>query len=135
MTRKQYVVIIGCGRFGSYLADRYSRQGSSVVVIDPDPESFTTLGSDFSGFTIEGNAFEFAVLEQAKTGKADVFVAATEKDSTNLFCADVARTHFQVQEVVARVYDPQLAEMYAQTGITTVCPVLISSERFFRDGN
>jgi trk system potassium uptake protein TrkA len=128
--KRQYVVIIGCGRFGSYLANRYSRDGSSVVVIDPNPDSFAALSSDFSGFTIEGNAFEYAVLQQAKTGKADLLVAASEKDSTNLFCAHVAKAHFRVPEVVARVYDPELARMYEGTGITTVSPVLIAAEQF-----
>jgi trk system potassium uptake protein TrkA len=128
--KRQYVVIVGCGRFGSYLANRYSRDGSSVVVIDPNPDSFAALSADISGFTIEGNAFEYAVLRQAKTGKADLLVAASEKDSTNLFCAHVAKTHFRVPEVVARVYDPELARMYEGTGITTVSPLLIAAERF-----
>ena len=129
--KHQYVVIVGCGRFGSYLANRYSRAGSSVVVVDPDPDSFTALSADFSGFTIEGNAFEFAVLQQAKTGKADLLVAATQKDSTNLFCAQVAKVHFQVPEVVARVYDPSLAVIFQGSGITTISPVLIAAESFF----
>ena len=133
MARKVFVVIVGCGRFGSFLANRFSSEGSSVVVIDPDPESFTALRSDFSGFTIEGNAFEFAVLKQAKTARADVFVAATEKDSTNLFCADVAKTHFKVPRVVARVYEPEFTEIFRNTGIEIVCPALISSEHFFRN--
>jgi trk system potassium uptake protein TrkA len=128
--KRQYVVIVGCGRFGSYLANRYSRAGSSVVVIDPNPDSFAELSADFSGFTIEGNAFEYAVLQQAKAGKADLLVAASEKDSTNLFCAHVARVHFRVPEVVARVYDPELAKMYEGTGITIVNPVLIAAEHF-----
>jgi trk system potassium uptake protein TrkA len=125
------VVIVGCGRFGSYLANRFSRAGSSVVVVDPDPESFSGLSADFSGFTVEGNAFEFAVLQQAKTGKADLLVAVTQKDSTNLFCAQVARTHFRVPEVVARVYDPSLAVLFEGSGITTISPVLLAAENFF----
>jgi len=135
MARKKFVVIVGCGRFGSYLANRFSAEGSSVVVVDPDPESFTGLNSDFSGFTIEGNAFEFAVLEQAKVGKSDLFVAATEKDSTNLYCADVAKTHFKVPRVVARVYDPELTEIFRNTSIELVCPAVLSTDRFFQSGS
>lgn len=131
--KPQYVIIVGCGRFGSYLANRFSRAGSSVVVVDPDPGSFAALSADFSGFTIEGNAFEFAVLQQAKTGKADLLMAVTQKDSTNLFCAQVAKTHFQVPEVVARVYDPTLAEIFQGSGITTISPVLLAAESFFHE--
>jgi trk system potassium uptake protein TrkA len=129
--KHQYVVIVGCGNLGAYLANRFSRAGSSVVVVDPEPESFTALSADFSGFTIEGNAFEFAVLQQAKVGKADLLVAATQKDSTNLFCAQVAKTHFRVPEVVARVNDPTLAAIFQGSGITAISPVLIAAENFF----
>jgi trk system potassium uptake protein TrkA len=127
----QYVVIIGCGRLGAHLANRFSRAGSSVVVVDDEPESFAALSADFSGFTIEGNAFEFAVLQQAKVDKADLLVAVTRKDSTNLFCAQVARTHFRVPEAVARVYDPTLAAIFQGSGITAISPVAIAAERFF----
>jgi Trk K+ transport system NAD-binding subunit len=41
--KRQYVIIVACGRFGSYLANRYSKAGSSVVVADPDPDSFSVL--------------------------------------------------------------------------------------------
>lgn len=123
---QKYVVIVGCGLLGSFLANKYSKVGNSVVVIDPDPESFVSLSSDFSGFTIDGNASEFAVLDQAKIEKADLLIAATEKDSMNLYIAHVAKTHFQVPEVIARVFDPELTSICEGTGITTICPALIS---------
>jgi len=75
---------------------------------------------------------EFAVLQQAKVDKADLLVAVTRKDSTNLFCAQVARTHFRVPEAVARVYDPTLAAIFQGSGITAISPVAIAAERFFR---
>jgi trk system potassium uptake protein TrkA len=132
MADKRYVVIVGCGRFGSFLANHYSKAGSSVVVIDRDPESFTALAADFSGFAIEGSASEFAVLKQAKTDRADLFIATTDKDSVNLFSAQVAKRHFKVREVIVRVYDPKLTTMYEGTGITTICPPLVFAEHFFQ---
>jgi trk system potassium uptake protein TrkA len=71
------------------------------------------------------------VLQQAKTGKADLLVAATQKDSTNLFCAQVAKVHFRVPEVVARVYDPSLAVIFQGSGISTISPVMIAAESLF----
>lgn len=129
--KKQYIVIVGCGRFGSYVANIHSKTGSSVVVIDPNPGSFSSLSSDFSGFTVEGDASEFAVLKQAKLDKADLFIAATEKDAINIFAARVAKQHFLVPEVVARVYDPEFTAMLADNGITAICPALISVEQYF----
>ena len=45
-----YVVIVGCGRLGSHLANQLSRAGHSIVVIDADASTFDNLSSDFSGF-------------------------------------------------------------------------------------
>ncbi len=130
--QQKYVVIVGCGRFGSFLANTYSKAGSSVVVIDPDPKSFSSLSSDFSGFTLEGSASEFDILNQAKTKKADLFVAATEKDSMNLYIAQIAKIHFGVRDVIARISDPELTNMYEDTGIDVICPALVSMQYLFK---
>jgi trk system potassium uptake protein TrkA len=49
-------------------------------------------------------------------------VTATDGDNTNIVVAQVALKKFGVKCVVARVYDPLRAELFAQTGIRTVCP-------------
>ncbi|MFH1091950.1 MAG: NAD-binding protein, partial [Pseudomonadota bacterium] len=47
MINSRYIVIVGCGRLGSYLANRLSREGHSVVVIDPNDSTFDDLSPDF----------------------------------------------------------------------------------------
>jgi trk system potassium uptake protein TrkA len=86
-SRTLYVIIVGCGKFGSYLANNLSREGHSVVVIDVKASSFNELTAEFSGFVIEGDATEFAVLKEAKIDRADVLIAATENDNVNLMVA------------------------------------------------
>jgi trk system potassium uptake protein TrkA len=131
MKARRYVVVVGCGSFGAHLAGHYGKEGSSVVVIDTAPDAFAALPSDFSGFTIEGSASEHAVLRQAKTNRADLFIAATGRDAINLFCAQVAKTHFAVPEVHARIHDPELARTYEGKGVNIICPALVSAERYF----
>lgn len=127
-----YVVIVGCGRLGSHIANTLSADRSSVVVIDRDAEAFGLLSADFSGFTIEGDAAELAVLESARTADADLFIAASSRDNLNIFVAQVARHHFQVPRVIARVFEPQLESFYAQLGIRTVCPTTLSVAHFLK---
>jgi trk system potassium uptake protein TrkA len=127
-----YVVIVGCGQLGSYLANSLSAGRSAVVVIDRNPEAFKLLSGDFSGFTLEGDAAELAVLESARTGDADLFIAASSHDNLNLFVAQVARHHFGVPEAVARVFEPQLGAFYEGLGIRTVCPTTLSVDHFLR---
>ncbi|MEW5910582.1 MAG: NAD-binding protein, partial [Thermodesulfobacteriota bacterium] len=73
MKNSLYIVIIGCGRLGSLLADQLSRVGHAVVVIDMDESTFNNLSPDFSGFRVVGDATQIAVLKEAKLKKADIF--------------------------------------------------------------
>jgi trk system potassium uptake protein TrkA len=66
MKNNRYIVIVGCGRLGSHLANQLSRQGHSVVVIDRNEATFSGLSPDFSGFRVDGDATQMAVLKEAK---------------------------------------------------------------------
>jgi trk system potassium uptake protein TrkA len=128
----EYVVIVGCGRLGSILANRLSSLGSSVVVIDQSEAAFNNLSTEFSGFRIVGDAAELAVLRRAKTDKADCFLATTQHDNINLMVAQVAKTVFKVSKVMARLYDPAREPVYQQFGIETISPTKLSAEVFLQ---
>ncbi len=130
MKNSLYIVIVGCGRLGSYLANQLSHVGHSVVVIDIDEETFNDLSPEFSGFRIEGDATHIAVLKEAKLRKADVLFAATHEDNVNLMVAQVARKVFNVPHVLARVYDPRREQVFNQLGIETICPTSVAAEMF-----
>jgi len=125
-----YIVIVGCGRLGSYLANQLSRAGHSVVVIDSDEETFLDLSPDFSGFRVVGDATQIAVLREAKLKQADVFFATTHWDNVNLMVAQIARKLFNVPHVLARVFDPRREQIFNQLGIETICPTSVAAEMF-----
>jgi len=125
-----FVVIVGCGRLGSYLANKLSSAGHSVVVIDIDESTFDALSAEYSGFQVVGDATEFAILKQAKTDKADLVIAATSEDNINLMVAQIAKRIFRVPRVVSIVFDPKRAEIYRDLGIETNCPIKITGELF-----
>jgi len=112
-----YVIIVGCGRVGSELAKLLSSEGHAVVVIDKDQASFDRLGESFNGVTLVGNGFDLALLKQAGVEKADSFCAVTNGDNTNLISAQVAKKIFKVPKVIARIYDPARAHIYATLGL------------------
>jgi trk system potassium uptake protein TrkA len=130
MKNSLYIVIVGCGRLGSGLANQLSRKGHSVVVIDSEEDTFNDLSSDFSGFRIVGDATQLAVLKQAKLKDADIFFATTHGDNVNLMVAQVARKLFNVPQVLARVFDPRREQVYNQLGIETICPTSVAAEMF-----
>jgi trk system potassium uptake protein TrkA len=123
-----YVIIIGCGRLGSYLANRLSHGGHSVVVIDLDHSALEALSADYSGFRVEGDATEIDLLKHAKINKADFFIATTGDDNVNLMVAQIAKKLFQVPRVMARVFQPKREKTYLDLGIETVCPTSIAAD-------
>jgi len=125
-----YIVIVGCGRLGSFLANRMSREGHGVVVIDNDETAFNTLSLDYSGFRLVGDAVEFAVLKKGRIAQADMVIAVTRDDNSNLMVSQIAKRIFHVPRVIARIQDPKRAEIYRDFGIEIVCPTLIEYDFF-----
>lgn len=128
--KTRYVVVVGCGRFGSTLANALSQQGDAVVVIDRDPRAFGLLAAEFSGFRIVGDAAELSVLREAKFDLAGVVCAATSSDNLNLFVALAAKELFSVPQVTARVFDPTREAILDELGIATLSPTMLTAEAF-----
>ena len=130
MVSNRYVIVVGCGRLGSLLANRLSSHGSSVVVIDRKESAFENLSTEFSGFRVTGDAAELAVLHQARIDKAQCLLAITSYDNVNLMVAQVAQTVFSVPQVMARVNDPSREAVYREFGIETICPTNLTAAAF-----
>lgn len=126
------IVIIGCGRLGSILANHLSKNGHKVVVIDRYMTAFDKLTSDFSGYQVVGNAVEYHVLKEVQINQADTLFATTTSDNTNLMIAQVAKKIFHVPRVVARVYDPSREDVYRQFGVETISPTQLSAQAFLK---
>lgn len=128
-----HIVILGCGRVGSLLADRLDAEGHSVAVVDQDSRAFRRLGGDFSGVTVKGIGFDRETLERAGIERAHAFAAVSSGDNTNILAARVARETYGVEHVVARIYDPLRAEVYQRLGIPTVATVSWTAGRIMRE--
>jgi len=127
-----HVVVVGCGRVGSGLAITLEADGHTVSVIDKQPRAFRRLPSDFKGGQIVGVGFDREVLKAAGIEKADALAAVTNGDNSNIVVARVAREEFQVERVVARIYDSRRAAIYERLGIPTVATVQWATERVLR---
>jgi len=123
---------MGCGRVGSSLARQLGRAGHSVAVIDRDPTSFRRLGTDFHGQQVTGVGFDRDVLIKARIGEAHAFAAVSSGDNSNIIAARVAREQFNVETVVARIYDAKRAQVYERLGIPTVATVPWTTDRLLR---
>lgn len=118
------VIIVGCGRVGSQLANALSVERHDVVVIDRNPLSFARLSREFGGRMLTGVGFDRETLQKADIEGVDALAATTNSDNVNIVVAVVAKETFKVPRVVARIYNPQAAEIYRREGIPTVTPTL-----------
>lgn len=128
--KDEYIIIVGCGRLGSHIANLFSKQSKSVVIIDKDDSAFRRLNVDFSGFTLEADALEEDVLLEAKIDKADIVLAVTDDDNTNIMVAQVAKKIYHVPKVISRLLDTEMQKVYEKLDIKIVCPTILSAEKF-----
>lgn len=113
-------VVVGCGRVGAELCYHLFKSGHQVVVVDINKESFNRLHPDFRGRTLEGEGLAEGVLERAGIREADGLAAVTNSDTLNAVVAHAARTVYNVPNVVARNYDPNLRAVIEAFGLQTV---------------
>ena len=125
------IIIVGCGRVGSQLAMLFSESKNSVVVIDSNPQSFSSLGRAFDGKTVVGVGFDEEVLLEAGVEDCDVLAAVTDIDNSNLMIAEVARKLFDVPHVLTRLYNPDRETTYMQLGLDYVCGTVLVAEEMY----
>jgi trk system potassium uptake protein len=132
-----FVLIVGAGRVGSAVARSMLASGNQVSVLDEDPLSHERLDAGLDTtweeaggrFTV-GHGIEIEALLEAGIEQADVFIASTNGDNTNLLISQIAQKKFQVTNVIARVMDPARAEWYAEQGLRTISPTKVAIEMF-----
>jgi trk/ktr system potassium uptake protein len=134
-----FIVIVGAGRVGSAVAKAALAAGHEVSVLDEDPLSHERLDAgqqqsweDLGGQFTVGTALELDALTQAGIGQADVFIASTDGDNTNLVIAQLAQRQYGVKKVLVRVMDPARATWYAEQGLHTISPTQHAIEMFKR---
>ena len=100
-----FVLIVGAGRVGSSVARSMLAEGHEVSCLDEDPESHARLEigldkpwEDMGGHFTVGTALEIEALTAAGIERADVFVASTDGDNTNIVIAQLAKRRFNVPE-------------------------------------
>ena len=130
-----FLLVVGCGRVGSTVARYALREGHTVSCLDEDPESHARLEvglekgwEDLGGQFTVGTGLEIDALTEAGIESADMFMASTDGDNTNIIISQIAKRRFQVPTVVARILDPLRAEWYERQGLHTICPTKVAIE-------
>ena len=95
------IIVVGAGKIGFTLTQYLTREGHDVTVIDRNPERVTLVNTTLDAITISG-AVDIEVLRLAGAGSADLLIAATDSDESNILCCMVGRK-LGVKHTIARV--------------------------------
>ena len=115
-------VVIGCGRVGSAVAKGLAADGWDVSVVDEAEDALSRLGPAWRGGFVVGHGMDVTVLERAGVPDAEAAVVATDGDNTNIVIGQVLQQRYGVATVVVRILDPARAKLYADRGMSIVCP-------------
>jgi trk system potassium uptake protein TrkA len=127
-----HIVVVGCGRVGSGLAVALVDEGHTVAVVDKQVSAFRRLPEAWPGRRVLGVGFDRETLETAGVTEASALAAVTNGDNSNIVTARIARETYQVEAVVARIYDPRRAEVFQRLGIQTVATVTWTTTQVLR---
>src|SRR5262245_59891330 len=97
------IIIIGAGRVGSSVAESLVSEANDITVIDTDPGRISDLQDHFDLRGVVGNAAQPSVLRQAGADDADMLIAVTASDESNLVACKIAADLYNVPNRIARV--------------------------------
>lgn len=113
------VRIIGGGQVGRKVADRLQYRGDDVLIVEVNKERAAAF--EDSNYQIYiGDGTDLDVLKAVDTDHADIVIAATGNDETNLLVSQLVKTKFDVETVLARVNKPDNEEPFEELGIDTI---------------
>ena len=97
------IVICGAGSVGQYLVERLIQERHDIVVIDTNEKILENISSDYDVQAVRGNASSLKILKKAGVSSADVFIAVTDSDETNLITCLLADSLTSNLRKIARV--------------------------------
>ena len=124
-----YVIVIGGGKVGYYLARDLIEAGHEVTLVEKSAERFEWLRSQLGSAAMNGDGDEMAFLDQTGIERADVVVAVTGDDEDNLVALQLAKRRFNVGTTIARVNNPSNKRIFNELGVD----IAISATELLRD--
>ena len=118
-----YIIIVGGGKVGYYLAKTLAPEKHRIVLIEEDFQLCEKIAFeliDLGVNLIHGDGTDVNFLKDAEIEKADMLIAVTGHDQSNLVACQLAKTYFGVARTIARVNNPKNINVFRQLGVDSV---------------
>ena len=102
------IIICGAGEVGFSLAKYLSSENMQVTVIDEDTEKLHKMTSAIDVRSIVGKTYNPNILDEAAVKDADLLIAVSENDESNIIVCEMAKILFNVPNTIARIKEKEL---------------------------
>jgi len=134
-----YIVIVGAGKVGYFLAKRLCLNKHTVAIVERDKQLCLEAAKELEALVINGDGCDPHILEEAGIGRADVVAAVTGDDEDNLIICQLAKELFKIKRAVGRVNNPDNEHTFSELGVdvpvdsTKIIAKIIEEEVSFSD--
>jgi len=134
-----YILIIGAGKVGYFLAKRLCQGKHTVSIVDKDRTVCDEIAKELEALVVNGDGCDPKILEEAGIERADVLAAVTGEDEDNLIVCQLAKEKFNLQRTVGRVNNPDNEHTFNELGVdvpvdsTKIIAKVIEEEVSFSD--
>ena len=134
-----YIVIVGAGKVGYFLAQRLILNKHTVSIVDKDKQICEEIAKELEALIVDGDGCDPHILEEAGIARADVVAAVTGDDEDNLIICQLAKEIFKVNRTVGRINNPDNEHTFSELGVdvpidsTKIISKIIEEEVSFSD--
>jgi len=115
-----FVIVVGGGRVGFYLAKELLAEGHEVVLMEKDTANSQRIADELGAIVVNRDGCEGTHLEEAGANRATIVAAVTGDDEDNLVACQMAKHHFDVPRTIARVNNPRNEHLFRHLGVDEI---------------
>ncbi len=112
-----YIIIVGGGKVGYYLAKTLLQDEHEVLIIERDKRKCDIISAELGGIVLRGDGTDSIVMEEAGMNRCDLAIAVTGDDEDNLMICQMAKKKFGVKRTIARINNPKNEHIFKLLGI------------------
>jgi trk system potassium uptake protein TrkA len=115
-----FVLVVGGGKVGYYLAKELVQAGHEVVLLEKDAVRAAQIADEIGSIVLAHDGCEGKYLGEAGANRADIVAAVTGDDEDNLVICQMAKHHFDVPRTIARVNNPKNESLFKHLGVDEI---------------
>jgi trk system potassium uptake protein TrkA len=115
-----YIIIVGGGKVGYYLAKELLEAGHELVILEKNAGRARQIADELGSIVLNRDGCEGKYLAEAGANRASIICAVTGDDDDNLVVCQMAKHHFDVPRTIARVNNPRNEDLFHHLGVDEI---------------